>query len=647
MSVNGISWRFPPTGGGESQGYNHPGIAHFGGARDQSLAREVIQNSLDAHGRIGEPVHVEFDLRPLQDDWFGKDELRRHIDACIEAAQGDEKALRAFAEAQELLSEPALAFLRVADRNTTGLHGRKWQALVKESGTSFHEPEGGGRVTAGGSFGIGKNAPFAVSPLRTVFYWTRFLQDGAPRELFQGKAVLMTHRERGAEVQGTGFFGIPEGCLEVEGDAIPAAVRQAEGDHVGTSLWIAGFSNQEGWQERIARRVVASFFGAIASGELTATIEPSAAMDAAGLDGGIDNDSLGHWFEYLTADGAGSTDPDHELDRELDDARLFWEMQQGEPTAVTAKWAELGHCKLWIRADDDEQLPNKVGLMRKTGMLITTEQKGLTRFSGHRRFVALCQFVGDDGNALLREMENPRHDQFEADRVEDPETRKRAETALRRVSQWIRGEIRKVAAPPASADPVRLSELAHLLPDLEPEEEPFGSDAKNGDGRELTFGGSPTVRLKPRRQRRAPTPIVFDEDDPDDDTEVEVVDPPEHRKPRESEPRPSPPPRPAPPRSEAERLEISDVRLVPRGNGDGRYSLSFNAHEDGRATMIFHEFGDSTLVTRDDVRVVDTTGSAQDVIAVRAGERITLDIEADGPIDARAWLVTAVAARGQ
>ena len=488
---DGIGWLFPPTGGGVAAGFNDPGLAQFSGAREQSLARETIQNSLDATARLGEPVDVEFELQELADDWFRKDELAAAIVACEAVAGGDEKALSALDAMRRRLERRSLTFLRVADRNTTGLAGRNWRALVKESGTSWHD-SAAGRM-AGGSWGIGKNAPFTVSPLRTVFYWTRFEEDGEPRERFQGKSVLMSHRQDGEERQGTGFFGLTDGCEALEGDAVPAAIRSVEGGRTGTSLWIAGFPKQDGWQGRIARRVVASFFGAIADGNLSVSLETGA--DAERDIAAIDRDSLDEWFERL-----GGTGEDGETD-EVEEARLFRDVLLTEP--IEAQIAGLGLCRLYIRVDDDdERLPSKVGLMRRTGMLITTQQAGLLRFPNMRRFIAICRFMGEEGNTLLRQMENPQHNQFEPDRIEDPGQRDAAVRALKRATDWIRSVIRERAAWPVSAEPTPLSELSRLLPDLEPEEDSFGD---GGDGKnEPSFGGAPVVlRLKPVRTRAA------------------------------------------------------------------------------------------------------------------------------------------------
>ena len=58
-----IGWRFPQTGGGVEAGIHDAGIVTFDGAPLSSLAREIIQNSLDARDDPGQPVHITFELR--------------------------------------------------------------------------------------------------------------------------------------------------------------------------------------------------------------------------------------------------------------------------------------------------------------------------------------------------------------------------------------------------------------------------------------------------------------------------------------------------------------------------------------------------------------------------------------------------------
>ena len=70
-----IGWHFPPTNGGRVDGFNDPGIAHFKGSPYSSLARETIQNSLDARATSDQPVHVSFEMIELSPEDVGQAEL--------------------------------------------------------------------------------------------------------------------------------------------------------------------------------------------------------------------------------------------------------------------------------------------------------------------------------------------------------------------------------------------------------------------------------------------------------------------------------------------------------------------------------------------------------------------------------------------
>ena len=289
--IGEIGWKFPPTNGGRVDGFNDPGIAHFSGSPLSSLARETIQNSLDARGTLGTPVHVSFELIDLAPEHIGRDELADAIDACKLEAQGDPMAEPALDSARELIRENTITCLRVSDRNTTGLRGEQWRALVKMQGVSLKP----GVAGAGGSHGIGKYAPFAVSDLRTVFYWTCYQEDGKDVEYFQGRSVLMSHKNRDGETQGTGFYGIKENCRELVGRKIPERFREvtSQGRPVhGTCLTIAGFRASDDWRRNIASSVVENFFYAIHSGALSVIVEPDS--DSELLE--IEQTSLGAWF---------------------------------------------------------------------------------------------------------------------------------------------------------------------------------------------------------------------------------------------------------------------------------------------------------------------------------------------------------------
>ena len=643
--MNGqIGWRYPPTNGGRVDGFNDPGIAHFNGTPVASLARETIQNSLDA-GSSDSPVQVTFELVLLDPEHLGKDELANAIEACKPEAKNDKAAREFLREATQVLKQKKVTCLRVSDRNTSGLLPDQWHALVKMQGVSLKP----GLEGAGGSHGIGKYAPFAVSTLRTVFYWTCYREEGNRIETFQGKSVLMSHEGDEGETQGTGFYGTRNGCRELTDTEVPQPFRMLEKDTTapiqGTSLTIAGFREPKNWRWRIAASVIESFFYAVDRGKLTVIVEPDLAFDALDLFE-IDKSSLGDWFDFLEKSIESEDYGGVDIDRSLRQARAFWDISKGEPQAEKQD-QDLGHCRLWIRVEDG--LPSKVGFVRQTGMLVTTQQPRLIRFPGYQDFAALCVFDDPKGNELLRRMENPQHDKFEPDRLTGDE-QKKGRRALARVVNWIREEIRKYAAPPAVEGSIDLSELAAYLPNFHPNESI--EDTAHGDGskREQGFGDRVQVTLKPIR-RPMPSLSLEEESDEDGDSDGDNlglgggagtgsngggngngghgegdgsggtgVKGGGHRN--------------------AKRLPVSNIRLLPIPGHENRYQLRFRAGESGVAKLKLEEAGDSSLIPREDIRTVNDDESLEEVKLVE-GQYCDIDITADMPMNGRAWHLSA------
>ena len=645
-----IGWVFPPTNGGRADGYNDPGIAHFNGAPLSSLARETIQNSLDAPGSSNMPVHVSFELIDLSLNDLGGDELRSSIEACIREESGNTATKNALNAAQKTLQQNNVTCLRVSDRNTTGLQGDKWRTLVKMQGVS-HKPDIEG---AGGSHGIGKYAPFAVSTLRTVFYWSCYQENGRKKERFQGKSVLMSHHNDRGETQGTGFYGIKNQCKELTGSKIPGRFRilgkDGKSPVPGTSLSITGFRVTEDWRLRIASSVIENYFYAVDQGKLTVLVDPDEHQIERGLLE-IDKKSLRSWFEYLKGNPIDTDDSGEEVGNALKDTRAFWEISRGAPTAEKQD-NDLGHCKLWIRVA--ENLPSKVALVRRTGMLVTNQQTKLRRFSGYRDFVALCVFEDSTGNELLRNMENPRHDQFEPERLPEDD-KQRGRRALNRITKWIRTEIQKAAGPPEGGKLTTLEELAPYLPDLQPDD---GFDDANSDdesNREPGFGARVKIRLKPVIRSR-PTGLTPDgeatDDGGDGDGTGNAGGSGEGTSSGEGG---------TGGRGEGEGdggtgnrggdgvtskpIPVSCVRVLPIDGQDNCYRLSFRADGDGVARLEIEEAGDSSNAARDDIRVVNERESLEGV-HLQKGMRTEIIVTADMSISDRALRLRAVQAQG-
>jgi len=342
----------------------------------------------------------------------------------------------------------------------------------------------------------------------------------------------------------------------------------------------------------------------------------------------ISSDTIARWFHYLSLENVGIGD----RKGELRNARYYWELLRTRPTRVWEDSA-LGQCRLWVQVG--EGLPRNVALMRKSGMLVTTRQRGLISFRGLRDFVAICRFEGVKGNELLRRMENPQHNQFEPDRLPTAQ-QELGKRALKRVADKIREILREEAGPLPLAAPEQLTELARYLPDLEPDE-PFGSGEDADDERDPQFGGSPKVRLRPRPRPSVPVPGP-DDDDPDDWHE-----PTPSPDPSPPNPNPDPlPPNPSPSRRRG-RIPISDTRIIPITGRTNRYRVGLTAGEGGLATLELFEAGDSAVLRRNDIRAYSLGGHKLSLskMKLETRRRIEFEITADKPIGDRAWLISA------
>lgn len=646
----GIGWNFPPLGGGEGQGFEHAGMAHFQGDLLGSLAREVIQNSLDA--RLGEvPVAVTFEMRhlDLRRDLDG-DELRRHIVACREfgVREGRKREVRFFDTAEKLLSARTVPFLCISDRNTTGLRRNEWTALVKRQGESAKRDG-----VSGGSFGIGKNAPFAVSPLRTVCYWTCSEEDGRLTEKFQAKAILMTHEwssnGRKSETQGTGYYGVLDDCREIVGRAIPRAFRmRSRGEPIpGTAVWIAGFQTGQRetgnlWQRAVARSVLRNYFHAIERGALNVLLEPDGLPhEEHDAYAELGDKALQGAFRHLQGD-----------DDLLGEAAIYWSMiRNGAEETFNDDLKGLGRVKLWVKTEDDcpgEALPCKVALIRGTGMLVTDHQSGLRQFRSLRDFAAICVLESDEANALLRRMENPAHDQFEPDRLSAEEYQSGV-NALRGLTRWIRDRLHEVAAPRLSSVSEELDELATFLPLDAPG--PLAGPPE-GSAAEKAFGVAGEVLRKAPKRRIRPSRLETETEDAfggDGNESGDYgggADGEGHRQGGGNGGR-----------GEGDRsggtgvrgglsgrgpVGIRDVRILSEDGTGRRFRVTFTPEVTGRVRLALEEAGDSTAQPLDGIvlRALNNREVTEGV-TVKAERRHSLRLESETPMKGVALRLTA------
>ena len=233
-----MRWSFPSNNNGDVNGISNSGIETFQGTPLKSLAREICQNSLDA-SLDKSPVTVDFISFELS-----KEEIPGAEDLCDAfnrslAFWEPKKAQDFFNTALEVMNAEKIPFLRISDFNTTGLCGSDgeyntpWCNLTKSSGASDKA------VTSGGSFGIGKYAPFACSSFRTVFYST-LDKDG--KSAYQGISRITSFRNDNNEItSGVGYWGGENNAPVFNRQlALDPAYSRPKGK-TGTDVYIAGF----------------------------------------------------------------------------------------------------------------------------------------------------------------------------------------------------------------------------------------------------------------------------------------------------------------------------------------------------------------------------------------------------------------------
>lgn len=455
---NEFTWHHPIDEADEWDGFNDAGIETFSGSPITHLAREIIQNSIDAGE--GLPVEVHFNLASrLVTDIPDLQGLKEHIAHCLNSAKGEgKKASTFFNKAKELLDGQKIDVLEVSDFNTSGVKGpcqkgTPFFALLKAKGQSIKDS-----ATAGGSFGIGKFAPYAVSNLRAIFVSTVYEIDGGTLDqLTQGKAILMSHDVGESRYQAAGYCGLEKLCHPVSGNPkIAPWLLRAEGadvmaHHKGTKLSILGFKASRNWQELLAISVAANFFGALLRGNLIVKIGDSITVDKATVKEFFNVDQ---YREVLTSSDISED--------ELNLRASYCAALESEGVIVEgSQMLHLGHVQLRLMVQ--EELPRRIAILRN-GMFISDRANGMRRFSGFKDFAGVIEFLSDSGNSLMRAMEPPRHDRFEPERLESESEQKIGRKALADLASWVR-EMLSRHAKDEVLDVTEASELSEYFAD--------------------------------------------------------------------------------------------------------------------------------------------------------------------------------------
>src|SRR5690606_13672493 len=100
-------------------------------------------------------------------------------------------------------------------------------------------------------------------------------------------------------------------------------------------------------------------------------------------------------------------------------------------------------------------LPRKIGFLRN-GMFLTDNLRHfghpLARFSLSRDFVGVVEPVDIATSGRVRDLENPRHDELSADRLDDPKEKRAVRAGMRKLGTWLREVIKEETSTPPEAE---------------------------------------------------------------------------------------------------------------------------------------------------------------------------------------------------
>ena len=393
-------WYFADQPNGQEVGPNNAMEQSFKTHPYASLVRESIQNSLDAVLDKSEPVVVKFSFMEMQGvDYPEFFELQHHIQGCLDYFPNNHNARVTYGEMRKLFEgnkyHDHLGFIRVSDYNTKGMTyedgntDTPFYAFVRSAGVTVKDDS-----SAGGSFGFGKAAYYLLSPINTIIVST-CTEDY--KKYFEGAASLCTHTYKGAKKMAFGYYDDQNGKPITEESDIPAKFRRSE---PGTDINILGFDmndTDEAIQE-MTEAVLRNFWMAIYDGKLVVNINDDVEIRKDNIE-----ELMEQHFEDTddTTRKAGYYNPRPYFDA----VRLTG--SSGKYLFFEDELPLLGHVCLFVFKK--KGATDKIAFMRALRMLVYAKR---TRTNYGMYGVFYCD--SEKGNDLLRNMENPAHDEWKS-----------------------------------------------------------------------------------------------------------------------------------------------------------------------------------------------------------------------------------------
>lgn len=457
----------------------------------RSISRELIQNSIDAKIEKEKKTKITFDFIEIEKEKFPEvnglfDHIKGTIDYC-ERTERKNVGLNNSRNQIDILKKDKYLVLKVSDYNTKGVEGsnepnlnskNKWRGLLYNEGDSIKDSN-----TSLGSHGLGKNAAFSLSGLRTVFYVTRDLDNNYAME---GVAKLCTSYIEGIKKHNKGYF-----CNEVNGKTSPLTEEQAieinpifARKESGTDIYIVE-PNLDLVKNRIKyyliESVISNFFVAFFDDKLTVIINGEE------INNKNYQDKFKEVCQYYEDNGISES-------LQMTFVRQYLEtIKSGQDHSFDLDG--FGKIEFYL-LKNDEIIGKKYAIFRDRGMIITEFDVK----SASQKFSGVVIVRGDEGTEFLRSIEDPNHKGLDPSRSTtetnlSPEER---QDKLNRLLERLKDEIKKFTFI-QSTDSITLTGMEDYI--------------QMPDDVGGVFKDSSTVKIKQiKRNRRKEKEYLFEKD---------------------------------------------------------------------------------------------------------------------------------------
>jgi hypothetical protein len=423
------------------EGFNNAGILTFNSHAINSFVRELFQNSNDAKPDDENKIKIKIEYKHISKNEIPEFDNYMSILNAVKLAHPNQTKF--FIKASEVLKNESIPFLVYSDYRTKGLIGKEddsyssFVACVLSEGISAKENK-----TAGGSYGIGKNAIYGVSSLRTVFYSSMDLEENV---IFQGVAKLASYKKNGKNHEGRIYLGNGDDRLSIrEAKDIPKVFKR-QGS--GLTQFVMGVELDSSWYNDFAKAILRNYWMLLLEDKLeielihngTLLIEINSRNSASLIESLFKNDIE----EYnLTPYG----NPYLFLDAFVNGIKVELDIPL------------IGKCSFHYKESDVGE--NNIAYIRNGMVIISKIEKRLVGAS----ITGVFKCDTDFGNEILRKMEPPKHDSFEPQMLEDNHenlNRKDGEKILSQIKSKIREVIKSLIEKykQETETPVFLTEL--------------------------------------------------------------------------------------------------------------------------------------------------------------------------------------------